>query len=274
MDNNLELHQAVKQKQQQLNFLKDELTELIYRKDHLVFTKKRNLEALYVLKVGKHEYRLMEEECHTARLKRKIALLQAQVNQGKAINLKKIEGILDEEYRQWEQKIREMDAEVKKADQRIKSMMSREDSKLLAKLYRKLVKILHPDLNPNLDSKLKILWQRLQDAYKWGDLDEVKLIDMLANGMEEKELDNQSQLKRLIEKYGQKIRKISDEIVAMLASFPFDMEENLKNPEWIKQKVSESRQKIEEQQKYQQQLKEVIDKLLVIKIVNIKPIEG
>lgn len=275
MDKDLDLDQVIKQKQQKLQSLKDQLTELISRRDHLLFTKKKNLEALYILKIGKYEYLLTEAECSAARLKRKIALLQARINKGQAIDLDDIEKTLDREYRQWEKQIRQLGEQVNRANQRIQSLLPDVESKLLQKLYRKLVKILHPDLNPDTGDKQKILWQRLQDAYQNGDLEGMKLIDMLTANLKETDIGkNQDRLDKAIASYQQKVRKISDEIVAVLSNFPFDIEENLKDKQWVGDRVAEYSKKTKEQQQYGQELKAVVDTLIAQNLAMGKQAEG
>ncbi|MDZ7838002.1 MAG: hypothetical protein U5N58_08630 [Actinomycetota bacterium] len=275
MNKNLELHQAIKQKQQQLASLKEQLTDLISRRDHLLFTKKKNLEAMYIIKIGQYEYRLAEAECSTARLKRKIALLQSQINKGKSIDLDDIEKTLDREYRKWEQQIKQLTEQVTRADTRIKSLLPAADSRKLQKLYRKLVKILHPDLNPVMDDKQKLLWQRLQDAYRNGDLEEVELIDMLTASFKETDIQkNQGQLDKAISSYQQKVRKLSDEIVTILSAFPFDIEENLKDQKWVQARVTEYNKKTKQQQQYSHKLKIVVDTLIADHMAIGKQVEG
>lgn len=265
---NIEIPKSIKEKREKLNLLKDKLAELIFRKDHLLFTKKKNLEALYTLKIGKHEYELLETECMEARLKRKIELMQLKINKGLKIDLEKIENILDKEYKKWEEEIKKKVDEVMEADNRLKSLLSEEDSKKLRDIYRKLVKILHPDINKDISGREKILWQRLQDAYKNGDLEEIKLIEMLAEkegGIEEKVKD----LDNIIRDYEKKISKLSDEIIEILSGFPFDIEENLKDKNWIKDRVEEYKGKIREKKEHIKNLKQVIDDI-ILKNLNIE----
>jgi len=271
---NIEVNRIIKQKKQKLLSLKDKLTELISKRDHLLVTKKGNLEALYTLKIGRYEYKLMETECEVARLKRKIELIQVKVNRGKDIDLEEVEKVLDKEYREWEQKIKDMVERVKKADSRLKSLLSSEDSRLLQKLYRKLVKLLHPDINQDAGKEENILWQRLQDAYRNGDLEEIKLIDLLV-GQKDKvvELDTEEKLDKVITDYGEKIRKLSDEIVNILSSFPFDIEEKLKDKDWVKSRVEEISEKIMEKVRYAGELRGVVDGL-IIKNIGMEEVEG
>ncbi len=260
---NIEIHKNIREKKNKLFSLKDKLAELIFRKDHLLFTKKKNLEALYILKIGKFEYELLKSECKVARLKRKIELMQVNVNKGSKINLKEIEKTLDKEYKKWEEEIKKKVEKMLKADSRLKSLLSAGESKLLRDLYRKLVKILHPDINKNMSKKEKILWQRLQDAYRNGDLEEMKLIDMLAEKKGRIEEEKSQNLDNIIVDYGKKIRKLSDEIVEILSSFPFDIEEKLKDKNWVKDKVAEYRKKINEKEKYIKNLEKVVDEIIL-----------
>ena len=68
----------------------------------------------------------------------------------------------------------------------------------LKRLYRKIVKRLHPDTNPNVTEHEKELLNEAMQAYADGDLERLQEIwDMIADGSEEEFSDSEEDLKRL-----------------------------------------------------------------------------
>ncbi len=260
----IEIHNTIKEKKQRLLDLKEKLSGLISKRDHLLITKKANLEAIYSLRIGKYEYKLVKAECDAARLRRKIELIQAQANKGQEIDLEQIQKVLENEYREWEEKIRNLVETIKKADSRLKSLLSPEDSRLIQKLYRKLVKLLHPDVNDDIGKMGKILWQRLQDAYRLGDLEEIKMIDLLIDDDERQiKVGDAKKLDEVIKSYTGKMRQISDQIINILSCFPFDIEQKLEDSKWVSRKVRGIEVKIKEKLEYIEELNHIVDLLIL-----------
>ena len=57
--------------------------------------------------------------------------------------------------------------------------LSQEEGKLLKKLYRNIVKVLHPDINPNVtEEKIQLLNQAVT-AYKNGNLKTLEIIAVM-----------------------------------------------------------------------------------------------
>lgn len=62
--------------------------------------------------------------------------------------------------------------------------MSEEETKAIKKLYKQLVKRLHPDLNPSATEAEIELFYRATKAYKRGDLKALQLIDAVVDDAE------------------------------------------------------------------------------------------
>ncbi|MBC8389869.1 MAG: hypothetical protein H8E13_17730 [Actinobacteria bacterium] len=117
-----------KKKLDDLESLKSELAKLISERDTLENTVKKNLEALYAIKIGKNEFTLFKTECETARFKRKIELFQAKINHGEKFNVLEIDNHLDKEYKKWEKEISDMLEDIENSKKRLSSLMTKEDS--------------------------------------------------------------------------------------------------------------------------------------------------
>ena len=112
----------------------------------------------YMLAIGGLEYKAYEIECAILRLKRKAELIQANKNRQEKIVLSKIEEVLDFEFAEYKAKLNEQVDKMNAALERSKGeVLSDEENRELKKLYRAIVKSLHPDLHPNLsDAKINL----------------------------------------------------------------------------------------------------------------------
>ena len=129
--------------------LKDQLAQLIFQYDNLISHVGPEIERQYVLEFGRYEYKLYELELNIDKLRRKLQLIQIEINHENPIDLDKIEKILQEEFEEYEKQVQAQIDEIKFLEENNPEKLSEKDTKKLKKLYRMLVKKLHPDLNPN-----------------------------------------------------------------------------------------------------------------------------
>ncbi|MFS0784505.1 hypothetical protein [Bacillus sp. 1P06AnD] len=113
----------------------------------------KNIEMSYMLVLGSLEYKVSEAQCAALRMKRKLELIQAKRNRQEKIILPQIEEILENEFSEYKEKL---NAQIDKINAAIKHsqgvLLSDKDNKELKKLYRKIVKMIHPDLHSDLSS--------------------------------------------------------------------------------------------------------------------------
>lgn len=240
MDNKLDVHPEVRELVSKCNMLRDELAKLISEHSLLMNTTKSNIEALYMKKIGYKKYELMEFECEVARLKRKTALIQASINRSEQINLHEIDEKLDQEFTKWQKELKKYTNRIIDAGKRLDSLLSEEESNDIRKLFRRLVRRLHPDINPDLSDRDKELWLRVMEAYKKGDLNELKALDMIKDDsgeiMEKSSLEKLNELK---EGLSQQIIITIKKINGLKKGFPFDIEEKLSDEDWVEAEIEE-----------------------------------
>lgn len=129
--------------------MRTELSMLLLERDELQFVICKNIETEYMLKLGSIEYKAYEAQCAALRLKRKIELIQAKKNRQEKVIISAIEETLDNEFAEYQKQLDEQIDKMNDALKRSKAeVLSDEDNKELKKLYRKIVKALHPDINP------------------------------------------------------------------------------------------------------------------------------
>lgn len=166
MENQIEIHPEIKKLLEEYNKLKDEIAKLIEEKEHIVTTVIPNLEAEYKVKIGYLEYKCFVFEIEIRRLNREIQIRQAAANRGQNIDEAQIKKQLEKEFEAWKIQIEDMKNEIDKADRYLKiPTMTKEESAEFKKLYRNIVKKLHPDINPNVTENEKLLWLRVNEFY-------------------------------------------------------------------------------------------------------------
>ena len=122
----------------------------------------------------------------------------------------------------------------------------------LKRLYRKIVKRLHPDVNPNRTEREKELFNEATEAWKAGDLEKMQAIwEELESGRdpEERFEDTPEDLEKLREtlaKLRERVRGLADEISNIRGEYPYTMKEFLENEEAVEAKRSELQKQLQE----------------------------
>ena len=253
-----------KKKLNLLGSLRSELAKLISERDLLENTIKKNLEALYATKIGVNEFTLFKTECEIARLKRKIELFQKKINHGEKFDVQKIENQLDSEYIKWEKEMSNMLENIKNSKNRLSSLRTEEDSIELQNTYKLLVKKLHPDVNPDQTEKSKLLWNRTTHAHSQGDIEELRAIKLLVDDLEEETvIDSGPGLDDRIGSIKKKILTFIEYIKKVKSEFPFTIEYDIDDENWVANKNSKILKKIEKLNDKKKELLNVVDMLLL-----------
>ncbi|MBO5689684.1 MAG: J domain-containing protein [Lentisphaeria bacterium] len=230
----------------ELQAAREKYTSLVEHYTHLISVVGPNLETDYMLKLGKKEYELFACQIEILRLKREISLFQAARNRGENIPEKQVKDIIAAEFAEYQAKLREQQQKLEVAERRFSARpFTQEETKAFKKLYHDLVRQLHPDLNPNLPHGAAVLWERIQDAYKCNDWDELFLLaDMVHERLSGKEdyvesLDSLSLLRQELEKIRQKTADLEQQIAETGTRIPFSYEALLDYPAEFKRKRQE-----------------------------------
>lgn len=137
----------------------------------------------------------------------------------------------------------------------------------LKRLYRKIVKRLHPDTHPNPTEKEKILFNRAVSAYQAGDLEAMRQIWEELTGSdppEEKYADTPEdckKLKELLAKLEKRLFALESEIRHIRSQFPYTMKSFLENDAAVEEKRTHLQKKIEEVRERDRILTEYINEL-------------
>ena len=249
--------------------LRTRLAELIAERDELVNHVCREIQADYDEKIGVLELQAKDAENQILMLKRMIELLQAEINHGKKPSLRNAEKQVTEEFREYQDKINEKAEEIRQArayaDKRKKTRknlpasmdgpysdiedqeqaLTDDDLAELKKLYRQIVKNLHPDINPDITDEEKELLRQAAEAYRGGDLHTLrKLYDIIQSQGNLREMfeNNEKGITRLREiRNGlvARIEEVKKEIRKIKRSFPYNERKHLADEKWVEARQEE-----------------------------------
>ena len=193
--------------------LKDYLSNLIYEYEDLINHICPNIEMEYLLKFGIYEYELYKKELELNKLKFKLKLLQTEINHQNDIDLNEINKKVLDKYKEYEKNLKnsmnELENIIKHKDNYFQ--LDEEDEKELKRIYKILIKKLHPDLNFHQENFKKELFIKVTNAYKNGDLEELKALYAMLPDEDIEEKSSLNELKELIHSFEIKIEKIKNE---------------------------------------------------------------
>ena len=195
----------------EVNKLKEQLTQRIYEYDNLVNHVCPEIERRYVLEFGLHEYKLYSLELEIDKLRRKLHLIQIEINHENEINMDVIDKIIAKEFEEYDKQVQAQIDEINFINENNPEKLSESDSKKLKKIYRCLVKRLHPDLNPNQSLFELSLFYKAVQSFQQGDLRGLESVVAILpdeNAEEACEIDN---LKKLINEYEELIDKVKND---------------------------------------------------------------
>lgn len=190
------------------------------------------------------------------RKKLAISFCQTAVNFGRIIDLVELNDYLDGQTEEYQKKLDEMiaDNEICKNLKEI----SEADLQKIKQIYRKIAKMLHPDLNPAVagNEKLMELWNMAASAYHCNDLqnlEELEIIIMCALNEE-----NLCDADIVIPDLTEKIEALRKEIEEIRTTDPYMYKFLLADPVAVRKKKKELEAEIEEFKEYEKYLNSIL----------------
>ena len=189
-----------------------------------------------------------------------IGYYQLAINRGNAIDQALTDALIHEEMENYRKRLQTM-IEENDAAKKMSEVTSVTVLKI-KRLYRKLAKQLHPDINPKTGEipELMELWNMITTAYNTNSL----------NDMEEAELLVSQALERIgmgcmeieIPNLEEKIEAVEADIRKIRETDPYQYKYLLDDSEAVEERKRELKAKFDEYSKYEKQLDAVIDHIL------------
>lgn len=262
------LHPLVTDKIREIDALRNKLAVLIEEHESLLYGEREILMAQYNRDLGHLEHDLFCLNAGMAELRRRIAILQADLNRGKAITTERIARIdeeIQEEFEKARAEIEERERQLRQSGALLDSeyWMKPEDVRELKTLYRRLCRRYHPDVGGAEAKGWEQIWSALQRAYREGDLD---LLRALAESIDVpgKTVPDTSagDLDTEIERLRSRIERQGERIAKLLSEPPFSYREKLDDSQWVRARQTELKQEIAGRKERQAELRLRYDALL------------
>jgi hypothetical protein len=220
--------------------LREKTSAGLARLHELQFMIKPYLLALYQSQLGPWELELLQAQCELARIRRMVELVQASINRGEPFHLRQIQGTVELELLAWRHRIEERARRIEAAQFRLGHSLSPEEAAELKKLYRQLVKRLHPDVHPGASPAEQALWLQVIAAYEAADLPKLRALDVLT----ERELPPQvPQTIEALTAVREHLRSCLTSLLEQLAKVeterPFSMRAHWEDDAWVSQQRAE-----------------------------------
>ena len=246
----------------QIRALRELLATLVQERDELVHVICRELEARYYRELGSLEAKVFRADGLVNYFRRRAEYLRAARNQDEKPDLEKVEQKLRKDLEEYQKVYEEFTRRAKEAEaQRPKragkstalaetkagekasdpqeqgeeaegEILSEEDR--LKRLYRRIVKAMHPDLHPEQDEATRSLFKRAIQAYKDGDLKTLQEIDgMCADTEPEPGQDPLQALQEEKQRLLDLVFRLRYEIRHIKTRFPYTKKKLLDDPELL-----------------------------------------
>lgn len=221
--------------EEELAELKVQLAALLSERDDLLLHVCKNIEMDFMLKIGRLEYEAFQAQCDYLRVKRKCEMLQALKNRQEKPDLDEIERLLDEELKEYMERLKLQFEEIAKAIERSQyTDLTEDEAKEIKQYYRQIIKWLHPDLHPNISDEELKLFHAAVAAYEAADLETVRMIyELLADRTEDETLSSHTLLKKRIEQLKMQIQQLEEQFEDIKSNYPYIYKDLLQDEKWV-----------------------------------------
>lgn len=227
---------------------RDELARAYEQLEHLMHVVKPHVLALYQIRLGAWEAKVLALECEVGRMRRKAELIQAACNVGSQPDLSAIDARLEVEFLDWKARVVDAVARVEAAQSYLRSGMSDADAIEFRRLFHQLVRALHPDMNPKQPEEHRVLWHRVMDAYANGDLDGLRTLSVLLKGVPPsvETVDSIELLERERARLRSGLAEVVARIEKMSAELPFSLQKEFENEKWVEARRIDAERRVAE----------------------------
>ncbi len=201
-----------------------------------------------------------EEKLECIKCKKIIAYYQSALNHGGVVDSAAMQQYLEKEMAEYYANLNRMIKENEEANNA--STSTPYEVQRAKTLYRRLAKLIHPDINPETDRSevLQELWQRIMIAYHHNDVKELSELEVLVRKAL-KELGSE-EIKADIPDIEEKIDGVKAEIETIKHTEPYSLRGLVENEEATEKKKAELKEELETYQKYHKELETVILQML------------
>ncbi len=243
-----------------------EYEDLLLRRDQIL-KECDSIVIAYTKEYGELTQRSFELKIDCIKNKKSIAYCQKQINRGLNIDSETMNAMIEREmavYYDELHEIMERNSMARDAETINEYRLQR-----AKKIYRRLAKKLHPDINAQTaeNGVLRDLWVKIAFAYRMSDIEALEDLEAMVRKVME-ELGEEG-FEYDTSNLGERIERLEAQIADILATEPYTYREILRDDEKRAAKKKALEDEIAEYEKYLAELTATLDKLLSHKGVNI-----
>ncbi|MGI6211794.1 MAG: hypothetical protein ACOYJJ_04380 [Anaerovoracaceae bacterium] len=220
-----------------------------------------SIQIAYIKEFGDLINKSFAAKIDCIKLKKQIAFCQMSVNKGETIDMGVLNQYISKVMDDYKKQLDEMYSDTEMAKN---SHMSSEATVLEVKrLYRRLVKLIHPDINPKTKEQpqLQELWQRVVSAYHANDKNELEELEVLIDKVFRDYGDEAITIE--IPNIREKTEALEVEIEKIRSTDPYQYRYLLENDELVQEKKEELHKEIEDYNGYRKELQNIFDEMLL-----------
>lgn len=212
----------------------------------------------YYKQFGELLIKVYEKQVECIKLKKMISFVQTAINKNEALNLDKLNAYIDEVMAEYRRKLEEMREDHKKCFEA--KYIGDMDMMKIKKIYRDIVKKLHPDVSTLMDEddRLKDLWVRANESYSANDLQTLEevyaQIQLILAGMGDIGEISVSNIE-------DKILALKEEIQEITLSLPYTLKPYITDPIIGNEKRIELEEELDKYVQYNEQLRDMLKKM-------------
>lgn len=233
----------------------DRYEELLMKRD-AVHKEAFQHERAYVREFGDMILEVFRLKLECIRKKKTIEFCQMAANHGKSVDQEKLQEYLRNELAAMQEQLDGMikDAEASRKTEKVSEI----ELLQIKKIYHKMVKIIHPDINPKVAQSIKLqeLWQRMVVAYNCNDLKEMQETEVLITKTLE-QMGNET-IEIEVPNIEEKIAELEAEIKHIRETDPYQYKFLLDDPEAISEKKKTLCEEKKSYEEYGNQLEEIL----------------
>ena len=214
----------------------------------------------YMKEFGEEIVAVFEKKIECIKKKKSIAFCQMKINRGEKVDSSELENYIKDAMSDYAENLKQLIADNKRAADA--DACGQADVLKSKRIYRKIAKLIHPDINPTLfeNDNIRELWERVRKAYSKNDADELESLEFLICSLLE-DMGIDSEMPE-IEDIDDKIEDLKNDINEIVTTDPYLYGELLSDAELVEEKHAELAKELEEHTAYSRELDEVLERLL------------
>lgn len=237
-----------------------EYEELLLKREQL-YREANSIRISYLKEFGEITAEIFKSEMESIRLKKQIAAYQTAINRGESIDVERINASIDEEMTGYYLELKDMLEDTSHA----KNCRTTDPYRIemAKKIYRRLAKLMHPDINKKTESvsELSELWNQIMDAYYANDPDRLEELEVMLNRIMKDLGEKGFEINH--ENIDEKIANLNRQLMEIVTSKPYIYEEMLSNSAKKNNTKRKFEKELEELKIYILNLEETLGDLLM-----------